>query len=249
VDILPFSSLTSVEILEAMSDRIQQRDGPTVIGKRQARKAAGVTQHGQVTQAQCDGIMKEVRNVYIPSGSTEETRSDFLWVLAEAAIGGTSRDTDFEAVEFTLGDVTMTLAPLAQVCNRMINHANPVRAFLRNYNKGEIALKCYDLLNNPENVALRSQAVLRYESTYSNARFCFDIVKGLLLTGIHFTEGELHNMDRISRFQIQKAQIEAQSKGYTNAVPDRADHAAGNENDVPVTTTTPTERGGFRPLR
>lgn len=232
-----------------MSDRIQQRDKTAPIGKRRVRKAAGVTQHGQITQSQCDEIMKQVLNVYLPNGQSEESRTEFKWLLAEAAIGGTSRDTAFEAVEFTVGETTMTLAPLAQICNMLVHHANPVRAFIRNYNKGEIPQMCYDLLANPENVVLRGQAVLRYETTYDKVPFCFDTVKGLLLTGTHYTEGEIHVMDRIARFQIQKAQIEAQSKGFTNAVPDRSDMVAGNENDKPVTTTTPTERGGFKPLR
>lgn len=240
----------SVTASKAPADaKVDGRRTATAFGRRKLR--ANVTPHGHASEALCDEILKAIRSAYGLSGSTQESRDELLWALAEAFVFGTSPEIDWKVVTFDFGGSTYNCENIAAICSARISFVNPVRVWVRDYGKGEIPIRIHAILNSPENVGLRQTMACHYSTTTDNARFCFDTSIALLGSDLVFSHAEILMIKQLSNYNLSRAMHDSQERGEVDATSNRAGTIGGTKQlSAPVAAAAPpVERAGFKSLR
>jgi hypothetical protein len=246
VDTMPADPAASQNPAEA---KVDGRRSVTAFGKRKMK--AKVTPHGHASEDTCNEVMKAIRGAYGLSGSTKESRDEFLWTLAEVFVYGTSPEIDWKVVTFESAGVTYNCEHIAAICAARISAPNPVRVWVRDYDRGEIPIRIHALLNSPENVGVRQVMASHYGTTADNARFCFDTSSALLDSDLTFSHAEILLIGQLSAYTLSRATQDSQQRGEVDATSNRAGTVGGVKqvNGTSTAAAPPAERAGFKSLR
>jgi len=101
---------------------------------------------------------------------------DVLSSMAEIFVSGTSNIAVANA-SILVADERVSLSHICRSASLHCDAANSVRLWVRSFRDGEMMCRISDMLDNPENVALRQRALARYSSPDRFAWLCFDTVK------------------------------------------------------------------------
>lgn len=218
-----------------------------------AKRKAGayVVAHGHIDPDVAESVFRAAIAAWNISGSTEEDRDELLWATAEAFIHGTSSEINWEQVSFKFKGSVFTMAPFASVAAQAISYANPIRVWVRDFRKAEVAMRMHELLNNPDNLELRQMAAGTYGTTVDNARFCFDCAHALPTSGLYLGHSDIIMISKLASVAINRSQEDAISRGFAQANSNHAGTVGGAKptpQSAPV-VSTPAERGQFKPLR
>jgi len=223
---------------------------PGGYGPRRAK--AGVIAHGHISPETAEQIWRSALNQWGIGGSTEDSRDELLWCLAEVFVHGTSSEIDWHVVKFTYNGTEHDLAVFASVCSLNVQYINPIRVFVRDFRKAEIAMRIHELLNNPENMELRQRQIARYGTSVENARFCFDTAHALFDSGMTLKPADIHTINQLAKVAISSSHEDAVSRGFSSAPSDHAGVVGGSK-PPPQTTPAPQTdsgaRAGFKSVR
>lgn len=216
------------------------------------RSKAGVVPHGHISKETAETIWRAALGMWGVDGSTEDSRDELLWCLAEVFVHGTSSEIDWHAVKFTYNGSEYDLAAFHSTCSQHIPYVNPIRVFVRDFRKAEIAMRIHELLNSAENLELRQRQIARYGTSVENARFCFDTAHALFDSGMTLKPTDIHVINQLAKVAISSAHEDAVSRGYASAP---SDHSAvvGGTKPTPQTAPAPQTdsgvRAGFKSVR
>lgn len=222
-------------------------------GKR--RSAASIVPYGHASAGKCERVYSTALGIWGIDGTNSEERNDFLFTLAEVLMYGTSGEIEWKKVTFVFDGETFDMAPLADSASREIDGPNPVRVWTRDFRKGEIPFRIHEVLANPENIAIRQLMAANYETTVSNAQFCFDTSDALISSGMTLSQADILLIKRLAAFTIGRAQQNGYANGDLTASSNHAGTVGGTKQpNTPSTApaasiATSEQRGGFRSLR
>lgn len=173
------SSRSSVPIARAsmanvLSDRVHARRRFVY-----SAKTINVVTDGYMSVAHADRVLIETMAMWDLGGTNEEDREEITSLIAHALRQGTSGERDYTKVFVTFAEVPYCLDALKTVAMRYDNSDNPVRVWARSYKSGELAVRVFDMLNDPLNVELRNEATLDYGASMDYAALCFDFADAL----------------------------------------------------------------------
>jgi hypothetical protein len=223
---------------------------PGGYGARRAK--ASVVAHGHISDEVAEQIWRAALSLWNIGGSSEESRDELLWCLAEVFVHGTSSEIDWYAVKFTYGGTEHDLGAFHSVCSQNVPYVNPIRVFVRDFRKAEIAMRIHELLNNAENLELRQRQIARYGTSVENARFCFDTAHALFDSGMTLKPTDIHTINQLAKVAISNAHEDAVSRGFASAPSDHAGVVGGSKPSPQVTPAPQTDSGaraGFKSVR
>lgn len=216
------------------------------------RAAAGVIPHGHVSAETCDTVFRSAITAWGLSGSTEAARDDLLWAIAETLAYGTSSEISWSVVTFSFNGDTLSMAVLFDAASTRIPFANPIRVWVRDFRKAEVAVRISELLRNPDNIEMRQTCAANYGTGLENARFCFDTAHALTFSGMALSHADTMLIGQLSAMAITRSQDDAVSRGFAQATSNHAGTVGGSKpapQIAPSPSTTPAERGGFKAVR
>lgn len=263
MDTLPFTNLSNSNLATIMAGdpevpkagssavAVRQHRVPGSYAKRKAK--AEVVPYGHASVDVCESVFRAILTGYGVGGSSEGGRDEFLWCLAETFIHGTSAEIGWDNVWFTFEGSRHSMAILAAEVGRYIGLINPVRVWVRDFRRGELPMRMFEFLNNPDNTELRQSVAANYGTTVDNARFCFDTSGALISSGLTLSHADIAMVNMLSTYTITRAQQDGQSRGDTQASSARAGMVGGTRaGEAPAlagSPAAPAERGAFRSLR
>jgi hypothetical protein len=244
------SFFTMVDSEAVMSSKPTTSRVAGAYGKRRA--AASVVPHGHVLPEVCETVFRAAITSWGVSGSSESDRDELMWCIAEVLVHGTSSEIDWEQVSFTYKGTVLTMAPFFDVAVKHLPVSNPVRVWVRDFRKAEIAVRISELLNTAENIEMRQVAAANYGTTIAEARFCFDTSHALFHSGMVLGHSDMQLISKLAAAVINRAHDDGVSRGFAQATSNHAGTVGGSKPTPqvsPTPTTTAVERGGFKPLR
>lgn len=256
MDNLPFASVADIfGIMAGEKDTAvatTTSTGRRVLLAKGRISTAKVTPHGHADDDTCERIWRSIVSAYI-GGGNEDAREELMNALAEVFVYGTSGEISWEGVSFQLKGEKHTMAALVSVVSENIKLYNPVRVWVRDFKRGELAVRMCEFLSTPENVELRQRAAAAYGMTTDQARYCFDTSDALLTSGLILSHSDMVTIKRAAAFVLSRADAGAISRGETQATSNHAHQIGGGKQTATVNTVTPMvsqeARGGFKALR
>lgn len=246
-----FFGLASLfNMAETGSSRILTSRLPGSYAKR--RISAAVVPHGHVSSEVCEAIFRDAIAGWGIGGSDEAMRDELLWSIAEVLVHGTSSEISWPQVTFTFEGAELTMAAFVAACSLRIGFANPVRVWVRDFRKGEVAVRISEMLNNPENIDIRQTQASRYGTTVDNAKFCYDTSHALFASGMTLGHADIILINQLAATAINSSQEDAISRGHAQAASNHAGTVGGAKPTpqvVPPPITSSSDRGGFKTVR
>jgi len=207
-----------------------------------------------------DGYMSldDAETVFIDSikiwgfpSSSESTRADILGPLSEVLRQGTSGERKYDKVSFVHDGKVCSLDVLRSEAAKRDSSENPVRVWARSYKNGEIAVRIYDMLADPNNAQFREEAVLDYGATLDMAHLCFDIAEAAIkYPGMMFSQVEriFVKMSTASKVRESRSMFVASNDGGS-AQQVSANLSSGKGAPGPAVSNTtsnaPVRAGGY----
>lgn len=173
------------------------------------------------------------------TGHSDADIDPFLSRIAHALRQGTSAERDFSKVYFEHKNNRCGFEVLKLAASKKDNSENPVRVWARSYGSGEMAVRTYDMLRDPENVQLREESALDYGCAMDVVHVSFDYADALP----KFEDMKLSQIERYVIKQNTVNKVRTSRSAHIGGrdggtVQDSASHAASVESAAPLQSGT-----------